>query len=363
MTSVRALFAQASDLAVQFTAWWFSELSSMFPWLTLRRFKPAPPLLRVGKQHCSLLLDSSGIPSSAEIASAAVELPGQYQLASDASKLRKVCAGRSLDVSMSDEDILTLEYELPVAARGELDKAVSYKLLTESPIDPSLVLYAAKSRRDASTPQHLRLDVVISRKKAVEEVRTILGNCGVPVNNVGYALPGSRALDFVFRTSEMQKTVQARKRMHLYLLVAAMATFTAYFPVTAIMAKWLERDARGQILALKATDKRQVELEARQSRVQTIRQELAHELPPFRMTSLINAVAGQLPNDAWVNRLEYRNGKVSLSGQAADPSAIVRQLKRASVLSSAKLDAVSSATNPGDPPQFEISLAVPGGQN
>lgn len=336
----------------------------MFPWLRrLDSFKTAPALLRVGKQQCTLLLDGSINHSSDELPPAAVELPGQHQLAASASKLRALCAGRSLQVSMADGDILPLEYELPAAARSELRQAVSYKLLTESPIDPSLVFFAVKTRKDASSPEHLRLDVVISRKEAVEEVLSTLGDCGVPINEVGYALPGSLGNDYVFHTSEMEKTAQAQRRLHLYMLVMAMVVFTAYFPVTILAAKWLERDTRSQIIRLQTIDTKQTELAARQSRVQIVRRELTEQLPPFRMTSLINAMARQLPPDAWANRLEYANGKVSLAGQATDPSAIVKQLKKAKLLSNAKLDTVASAANPGEPPHFEIRAVIAGGQN
>lgn len=361
----RVLLAQASDLAVHGLSWWFLELSSMFPWLRrLDSFKTPPALLRVGKQQCLLLLsDRSKNHSSAADAPAAVELPGLCQLATSASRLKTLCTGRSLHVSMTAEDILPLEYELPAAARSDLRQAVSYKLLTESPVDPSLVFFAVKPRKDASSPEHLRLDVVISRKEAVAGVLSTLGSCGVSINEVGYALPGSQGLDYVFHTSEMEKTTQAQKRMQLYLLAMAMAIFTAYFPVTILAAKWLERDTRDQISILHTPDKKQTELEARQSRVEAVRQELAGHLPSFHMTSLINEAASHLPPDAWVSRLEYANGKVSLAGQAADPSAAVRQLKKANLLSNAKLDAVASAANPGEPPQFEISAVIAGGQN
>lgn len=360
----RFYLAHASDLAVQAISWWFSELSSMFPWLKrLDSFKTAPALLRVGKQQCVLLLEGSINPSSDETLPAAVELPGLHHLTATSPKLRTLCAGRSLQVSMADEDILPLEYELPTAARSELRQAVSYKLLTESPIDPSLVFFAVKQRKDASSPEHLRLDVVISRKEAVEEVLSTLDDCGVPINEVGYALPASLGLDYVFHTSEMEKTAQAKKRLHLYMLAMAMVVFAAYFPVTILAAKWLERDTRSQIIKLQTIDTKQTELAARQSRVQVVRQELAEQLPSFRMTSLINAMARHLPPDAWANRLEYANGKVSLSGQATDPSAIVRQLKKAKLLSTAKLDAVASAANPGEPPHFEIRAVIAGGQN
>lgn len=360
----RVYLSHASDLAVRAISWWFSELSSIFPWLRrLDSFKTAPALLRVGKHQCALLLDGSIDHSSAETLPAAVELPGLHQLAASASKLRALCAGRSLQVSMADEDILPLEYELPSAARSDLRQAVSYKLLTESPVDPSLVFFAVKPRKDASTPEYLRLDVVISRKEAVAEVLSTLGDCGVPINEVGYALPASPGLDYVFHTSEMEKTAQARKRLHLYMLVIAMVVFAAYFPVTILVAKWLERDARSQIITLQTRDTKQTELAARQSRVQTVRQELVDQLPPFRITSLINAMARHLPPDAWANQLEYANGKVSLAGQAVDPSAIVRQLKKAELLSNAKLDAAASAPNPGEPLHFEISAVIAGGEN
>jgi hypothetical protein len=357
--------AQASDLVVQALSWWFSELSSMFPWLgRLDSFKTPPALLRVGKQQCSLLLsDRSKNHSSAANVPATVELPGLDQLAASASRLKTLCTGRTLHVSMAEEDILSLEYELPTAARSELRQAVSYRLLTESPIDPAQVFFAVKPRKDASSPEHLRLDVVISRKEAVAGVLTAFGNCGVPINEVGYALPGSQGLDYVFHTSEREKAAHAKKRLHLYLLAMAVVVLTAYFPVTILTAKWLERDTRSQTLTLKTPNKKQTELGARQSHVQTVRQELADQLPPLRVTSLINEAASHLPPDAWVSRLEYANGKVSLAGQAANPSAAVRQLKKASLFRNAKLDAVSSAANPGEPPQFEISAVIAGGQN
>lgn len=179
---------------------------------------------------------------------------------------------------------------------------------------------------------------------------------------MGYALPGSQGIDYVFHTSETERAAQAQKRLHLYLLAMAAVVFAAYFPVTILAAKWLERDARSQILALKTPDRKQITLEARQSRSETIRQELTDQLPAFRMTSLINEVSSHLPPDAWANRLEYVNGKVSLAGQAANPSAAVRQLKKAALFSNAKLDVVASAANPGEPLQFEISAVIAGGQ-
>lgn len=361
----RVLLTQASDLAVQGMSWWFSELSSMFPWLgRLDSFKTPPALLRVGKQQCLLLLlDRSKNYLSAATAPAMVELPGLGQLASSASKMKTLCMGRSLHVSMAEEDVLPLDYELPTAARSELRQAVSYRLLTESPIDPSQVFFAVKPRKDASSSEYIRLDVVISRKDAVAGMVTIFGKWGISINEVGYALPGSQGLDYVFHTSKMEKAAQAKKRVHLYLLAMAVVVFTMYFPVTILTAKWLERDTRSQTLKLKTPAKKQTELAARQLHVQTVRQELAEQLPPLRVTSLINEAASHLPPDAWVNRLEYANGKVSLAGQASNPSAVVRQLKKASLFGNAKLDAVASAVNPGEPPQFEISAVIAQGQN
>lgn len=360
----RVSLAQASNFAVQAISWWFSELSSMFPWLRrLDSFKTPPALLRVGKQQSLLLLLDRSRNDSSATAPATVELPGLHQLAASALRLRSLCAGRPLHVSMAAEDILQMEYELPAAARSELRQAVSYRLLTESPLDPSLVFFDARVRKGAPSLEHIRLDAVISRKEDVAEVLSALSNCGVSINEVGYALPCSQGLDYVFHTSEMERTARAQTRMHLYLLAIAMAIFTAYFPVTIMVAKWLERDTRGQILTLQSPDKKQTVLEARQSHVQTVRQELAEQLPPFRMTSLINEVARHLPPDAWVSRLEYANEKVSLAGQADDLSVAVRELKKSKLFSNAKLDAVSSTANPGQPLQFEISVAIAGGQH
>lgn len=357
----RASLAQASNLAVQAISWWFSELSSMFPWLRrLDSFRTPPALLRVGKQQCSLLLLDRSRNNLSAAGPEAAELPGLNQLEASALRVRTLCVGRLLHVSMALEDIFPLEYDLPAAARSDLRQAVSYKLLTESPIDPSLVFFAAKLRQDASSGEHLRLDVLISRKEQVAEVLSTLGRYGLSVNEVGYALPGSQVLDYVFHTSEMAKTAQAQTRLHLYLLVMAMVILTAYFPVTLLAAKWLERDTRKQILTLQIPDKKQTELAARQSRVQTVRQEVEEQLPSFRMTSLINEIARNLPPDAWVNRVEYANGKVSLSGQAADPSLTLRKLKISSLLADAKLDTVARPANPGDPLQFEISAPITG---
>lgn len=361
----RMFLAQASDLTVQALSWWFSELSSMFPWLgRLDSFKSPPALLRVGKQQCSLLLlDRSNNKSSAANLPATVDLPGLDQLEASASRLKTLCIGRSLHVSMAEEDILPLEYELPTAARSELRQTVSYRLLTESPIDPSHVFFAVRPRKDASSPEYIRLNVVISRKEAVAEMITTFGKWDISVNEVGYALPGSQGLDYVFHTSEREKAAQAKKRLHLYLLVMAVVVFTVYFPVTILAAKWLERDTRSQIFTLNTSDKKQTELEARQSHIQTIHQELEDQLPFFRVTSLINETASYLPSDTWVNRLEYASGKVSLAGQATNPSAAIRQLKKGSLFTNAKLDVVASAANPGGPPQFEISAVIAGARN
>lgn len=360
----RVYLAQASDLAVHAISWWFAELSSMFPWLRrLDSFTTPPALLRIGKHQCTLLLNGTTKQLSDETRPPVVELPGLHLLPASASELRTRCAGRSLHVSVADEDVLPLQYELPAAARSELRQAVSYKLLTESPIDPSLVLFGVKARKDASTPGYLRLDVVISRKEVVQGLLSTLGDCEVQISEVGYALPSSLGLDYVFHTSEVEQTAQARQRLHLYLLALAMVVVTAYFPVTTLAAKWLERDVRRQISTLQTVDDKQTELAARQSRVQAVRQELAEQLPPLRMTGLINAMARHLPPDAWANRLEYANGKVSLAGQATDPSTIVRQLKKAKWLSNSRLDAVASAANPGEPTHFEISAVIARGQN
>jgi len=359
----RIALAQASDLAVAAVSWWVSELSAMFPWLTrLGKAKTRPALLRLGRHQCTLLVNGSASQPSGDSSPAGVEFPGLSELAAWCSRLGTLCAGHGLHVSMATEDVLPLELELPAAARSDLGQAVSYRLLTESPIDPTLVLHAAKPRKDESAPERLRLDVVISRKGDVEEVLTALRNCGISVGKVGYALPGSGGLDYVFQTSEMEKSAQVQRRRNLYLVALAMAVFTAYFPVTILAAKWLERDARGQILALQTPDRKQAELEARQAQIQTVRQELAQQLPPFRVTSLINAAAQHLPESAWVRRFEYANGRVLLAGQAVDPSVAVRELKKAGLFGGAKLEAVARAPNAGEPPQFEISAVIAGGQ-
>lgn len=340
---------------------WKVEVGATFPLVARVSGSKRPyVLLRLGQESSDAQFIAPGAVERSEEKMSGVELPGVTRLDALAERLKPIVAGRPIHLSMTLNATLTMKFDLPVAARRALRSAVAYRLLTESPVEPSLLVFDAKPGKASFSAQQIQVEVAVAQREKVEEIVNTLTTRGIRVDAVGLAPLESNGLEFVFWRSSTAESGLAQLRLHRRLLASACLFVLIWFPLTTLAAKWLERQARIQISEIRSPDPQQLSAQARSESVVAQRKDLLGQMPVVPLTRLIDEVAKSLPTDAWVNRLEYGYGKLALGVQAGEPFVALRGLRLSAPLANAKLDGVARPANPGEPSQVEVNVVISG---
>lgn len=262
-------------------------------------------------------------------------------------------------------DVLHLELELPPAAMRDLRQAVAYRLLRDSPLECEQMLFDMRPQPQRRHGGPVAVAVAMCHRDDVNEALALARKSGLSVANVGLAgAPGGGNYgNWVFHASEVARANRRRQRWNRRLGAAAVLGVGVLFASGLGLAHWQQARLRSDASRLMRSAGADSEILAQESNLRALRERLRIEMPAGSVTSLLNDLALYLPADAWLDRIEFADGMLVLGGQAADPARALAALKRSSLLAGTRLDSVASAANPGESPQFAMSLSLAPGKD
>ncbi|WGS88632.1 PilN domain-containing protein [Methylomonas sp. UP202] len=358
MTSVSQLrFSDFQSLVKSGFAWWWHGLSELIPEHKRLAARPKKPIFLIAEHQKTILL------MPAEIATASLEPLDQIHLPSlfdetfeDAIvALAPICHEHVVEVSLDHQDVLLLGMSLPKTAQSKLRDAVSFKLITESPLNRETIYFDTRTKHRTAADL-IDLEVALCMREKIDNIRSILEKAGITSVRIGFSKSSENALDFIFYVSSDIASASLRLKKHLILFFSFILITAAFLPFTFFAASWIERDIRQENQSMQESLDTSSQLLAKRALLGTIKSDINNQIPSHRVTNILNDLAAALPKTSWITSIQYDKGILQITGNSPNVVEMMRELNKISTLDNLKLISVANSNSPNVPSQFELSI-------
>ena len=224
--------------------------------------------------------------------------------------------------------VLCRRTSLPSQVRNNLAQVLLYELDRLSPFRPEQGVYDSLLVSGGKGEPRLTLDLALARRDLVDAWLKRLREAGSPVDQITWegGWPQANLLALAERPRRRQPLLDPGKLLlALILLLGAAALVTPLWQQSRIL-ETLESEVRKARTAAGQVDQVRQELErARRGSTEVLRQKA--ELP--RMLSMLRELTERIPDDTWVQSLEYANGEVQVRGESGRATALIGLLEGA----------------------------------
>lgn len=347
--------------ATRLQQWLRAEITSSMPWIEMVLLDPQPQALIIAQPDRTTVVTQDA--GSIELRREIFETPlGQFDEAA-AERLRTLCAQRELHLSLLESEVLILRLPLPKEAMRHAAEAIKYRLLTESPLRLDDIRYdtrVAASNADGGAIA----EVALSRRRYLETVKADVERVGLAPCHLGWSRLDGPGLEFTFERAPGVQTSTARLLRNGLLALAPIAIFLLALAASWSYANWKESRLREEIAALSHRKAEALRLLTRRSLLVSIDVAMHDKRPPLPAVQLLNNLGRNLPRSAWLTELRLDGGRLSLIGNASDPTLVAAAIAQARELSSVRLEAVSTDAAATQQARFEIIADIAaGGRN
>ncbi len=229
---------------------------------------------------------------------------------------------------MPSEIILTRSVSLPAQVRGNLPQVIRYELDRLSPFQASDVLHDFALRPGPKAAPRLTVDLALCRRDLVEAWIKRMRDAGAPIDCISWkgAWPSANLLP----VEERPKRRLGVLRLDTLLWVAAVTLMLA----ALIGPLWQQRQyasmldaemrrARGEAVAV--DDLRQELERARLGSTAVLQQKWDEP----NILVLLRELSDRIPDDTWIQTLDYNSGQVELRGESGQATALIALLEQA----------------------------------
>lgn len=350
-------FADLRALAKSGIVWWWQGLSDLIPEHRRLTTKTKKPLFLLAEHQQTTLLIPPDIATASATSTDDIHLPSLFDDISEETltTLANLCEGHMVEISLDPQDILLLDMSLPKTAQFKLRDAVSFKLITESPLDRESLYFDILTKRHAAADL-IQLDVALCIREKVDHVLSLLNKAGIRTVKIGFSKSLTPSLDFVFYASPDIASARSRFKKHLILLFSLILITTSFLPFTFFAATWIERDIRQENKSMQQSMDANSQFLARRALLGTIKTDLNKQIPAHRMTTVLNDLAAALPKTSWITSVRYDKDILQLTGNSPNVVEMMRELNKLSTLDNVKLISVANSNNANIPSQFEVAI-------
>jgi len=353
--------AQAFQTKLEaFLHWWGAELWACLPEAWRHRLRHRAP-------HFTVALQDD--PGRVLVVEGSDTLPGcafafTPQSAQESATLKAIQRairndGGRLEVLIREQHVVLRRLTLPLAAQDSLRDAVGLELDRSSRFQVHEVYFDCSvvgTDRDAKT---ITVDVAIVLRAHVNEIVTMLRAAGLSPSAVSARRNGGERSGVTFlRASTKPKTTIARVlTIALMLLVLALDVAAAYVPL------WVKIDVLSDLQARIESTKAEVEeaqglervlgeLRGRNAYIVNLKKQTPS------MTGILAELARVLPDTAWLERLQVREGRIRIAGFATDSTDLIAALEQSPILSDVRLEWPIMAGSATNADHFDVSARI-----
>ncbi len=224
--------------------------------------------------------------------------------------------------------VLTRTVSLPSQVRANLPQVIRYELDRLSPFQASDVLYDFTLRPLTKGAHRLTIDLALCRRDLAESWIKRLRESGAPIDRITWN--GAWSSANLLPTSERPK-----RRLVLFspdhLLWAAIILLALAALISPIwqkkqMVRSLDAEVQRARVEAIAVDDLRKELEQARLGSTAVLQQKWDAADPLLM---LRELTDRLPDDTWLQTLDYDNGQVALRGESGQATSLIAILEQA----------------------------------
>lgn len=280
-----------------------------------------------GLASARLLLVSGLNPGDAGEELGTLDLAGIDPLPAPATGSAKALPHRTV-LRLPAEAVLTRRVSFPPQVREKLGQVVRLELDRLSPFSVDQVVYDYVALPASKGDTRIRAELALCRRDRVDDWIKRLRQAGSPIDQITWegAWASANLLPPEDRSSRRQRLVTVPRALIALILVLGVAILATPLWQKAQILKALDAQvvrARSQAVAV---DEVRKELEqARQGSTVV----LQHKSDQPRVTNLLRELTDRIPDDTWVQSLEYQNREVQVRGESSQATALIGLLEEA----------------------------------
>jgi general secretion pathway protein L len=231
-------------------------------------------------------------------------------------------------LTLPETEVLTRRVSLPGQVRENLAQVVRFELDRLSPFSVDQVLFDYRALPMTKGAARMDLDLALCRQDRVSAWLKRLGDAGAPVDQIDWegAWPRANLLPPGQRPRIKESWLEPSRVLTALALMLAIASLASPLWQKSRFLDTLEAEVRRARTAAIEVDDLRTELErARAGSTAVLQQKW--EQP--RMTELLLELTERIPDDTWVQSLEYRDREVQLRGESSRATALIGLLEGA----------------------------------
>jgi general secretion pathway protein L len=261
---------------------------------------------------------------------------------------------------LEDDAVLRDRLHLPIAAKENFYEAVEFQVDRQTPFQRSDVYFDCYPIAAATTSRTLCVDYVIAPLEKIDAAVGSLTSIGVPVDFVTTASElSAEPPRFNLLSNRDQPHRQRGGRLNTGLAILAVLLGAAVLYLT------LDNDRR-HAAALSA----QAERLRNEARIASgLRSEIASEQRSanyvlnlkrdnYPVIQILNDLTQLLPDDSWVSRFTFKDGKIQVVVHAPESSSIVRLVEGSDWFSGAKMITAVRKVKDANRERFTLSFST-----
>jgi len=279
------------------------------------------------------------------------QMPGSAQAMLSGVSARR----RKTLIRMREDQILKRRVSLPGQVEAKLAQVLAYEMDRLSPFEADQVYFDYRVQGQRSRADKIWVELALCRREPVQRWLALLRERGAPAERVTWEGAWPKANLLPAHERPQQGGGALRVTLVLSLVVALLAAATLVTPLWQLAQI---RDARREQI---------VELKARAEQVHAMRTALERaragsvavlkrkwEQP--RMIDLLLELTERLPDDTWIQNLDFTDGEIRIRGESARATALINLLDQAPGITEVSFRSPVVQVSGADRERFHIAL-------
>lgn len=235
---------------------------------------------------------------------------------------------RRIVLMLPSDSVLTRHTSLPSQVKDNLPQVLRYELDRLSPFRPEQVFYDFLVIGGGKGEPRLTVNLALTRRELVDGWLKRLREAGAPVDQVTWEGAWAKANLLAPEERPRHRTPLLdlnKLLLALVLILGVAALLTPLWQKTSDLETMDSELRRARAQAVQVDQLRQELEQARRGSTEVLRQKMEHP----RMLDLLRELTERIPDDTWVQSLEYQNGEVQLRGESGRATALIGLLEGA----------------------------------
>jgi general secretion pathway protein L len=266
---------------------------------------------------------------------------------------------KRVSLRFSSERAVIRLIALPSSAEDVVGAIVRNKVESLAPWPLTEALWGFRRSDEPAPPGHINIEVGIIGRKQVEILSAWLARIGIQINQLGIAgsVAGSDAIEIDFRRDNKREAIASRIRsgMALAALGAAVCAGIGTYVAVSSLSELNEIEAQTTDLTNALHDQSASSGQGKLSEARKLIERKRTEQPAI---GIIESLTRSIPNDAWLETLDYENHQLTVVGRGTSIPPIVEALEKSGVFSDVNFASPTQHDAVAKVDSFSISAAV-----